>query len=145
MTAVLDVREVSKHFGDIRAVEGVSLKVMPGEIVSLIGPNGAGKTTVIRAILGLIRLRPRGHGAIYFKSARIDGLETEAIVRRGIAVVPEGARVFPEMSVLDNLNNEVKLWTTTPYRFLKRQASFHAGRWVSIENGDAVMVSSVGQ
>lgn len=47
--------------------------------------------------------------------------------------------------VLDNLNNEVKLWTTTPYRFLKRQASFHAGRWVSIENGDAVMVSSVGQ
>ncbi|MCT7665310.1 transglutaminase-like cysteine peptidase [Shinella kummerowiae] len=47
--------------------------------------------------------------------------------------------------ILDNLNNEVKLWTTTPYRYLKRQASFHAGRWVSIENGDAVMVSSVGQ
>ncbi len=47
--------------------------------------------------------------------------------------------------VLDNLNNEVKLWTETPYRYLKRQASFHAGRWVSIENGDAVMVSSVGQ
>lgn len=47
--------------------------------------------------------------------------------------------------VLDNLNNEVKLWTQTPYRYLKRQASFHAGRWVSIENGDAVMVSSVGQ
>jgi predicted transglutaminase-like cysteine proteinase len=47
--------------------------------------------------------------------------------------------------ILDNLNDEVKLWTTTPYRFLKRQASFHAGRWVSIENGDAVMVSSVGQ
>ena len=47
--------------------------------------------------------------------------------------------------ILDNLNSEVKLWTTTPYRYLKRQASFHAGRWVSIENGDAVMVSSVGQ
>ena len=47
--------------------------------------------------------------------------------------------------ILDNLNNEVKLWTQTPYRYLKRQASFHAGRWVSIENGDAVMVSSVGQ
>lgn len=47
--------------------------------------------------------------------------------------------------VLDNLNNDVKLWTETPYRYLKRQASFHAGRWVSIENGDAVMVSSVGQ
>ena len=47
--------------------------------------------------------------------------------------------------ILDNLNNEVKSWTETPYRYLKRQASFHAGRWVSIENGDAVMVSSVGQ
>ncbi|WP_460929225.1 transglutaminase-like cysteine peptidase [Shinella zoogloeoides] len=47
--------------------------------------------------------------------------------------------------ILDNLNNDVKLWTKTPYRYLKRQASFHAGRWVSIENGDAVMVSSVGQ
>ena len=47
--------------------------------------------------------------------------------------------------ILDNLNNEVKPWTTTPYRYLKRQASFNAGRWVSIENGDAVMVSSVGQ
>ena len=47
--------------------------------------------------------------------------------------------------ILDNLNDEVKLWTQTPYRYLKRQASFHAGRWVSIENGDAVMVSSVGQ
>ncbi|MBB5043106.1 transglutaminase-like cysteine peptidase [Shinella fusca] len=47
--------------------------------------------------------------------------------------------------ILDNLNNEVKLWTETPYRYLKRQASFNAGRWVSIENGDAVMVSSVGQ
>ncbi len=47
--------------------------------------------------------------------------------------------------ILDNLNNDVKLWTETPYRYLKRQASFHAGRWVSIENGDAVMVSSVGK
>ena len=47
--------------------------------------------------------------------------------------------------ILDNLNDEVRLWTETPYRYLKRQASFHAGRWVSIENGDAVMVSSVGQ
>jgi branched-chain amino acid transport system ATP-binding protein len=58
---------------------------------------------VIRAVLGLIPLRPRGRGAIHFKGERIDGLAPEEIVRRGIAVVPEGARVFPEMTVRDNL------------------------------------------
>ena len=100
---MLQLDDVEAGYGPLEVLRRVTLRVAAGEIVSLIGPNGAGKTTVIRAILGLIRLRPRAHGAIHFKGARIDGLETEAIVRRGIAVVPEGARVFPEMSVLDNL------------------------------------------
>ena len=100
---MLALDDVEAGYGPLQVLRRVTLRVAAGEIVSLIGPNGAGKTTVIRAILGLIRLRPRGDGAIHFKGARIDGLVTEAIVRRGIAVVPEGARVFPEMSVLDNL------------------------------------------
>jgi branched-chain amino acid transport system ATP-binding protein len=79
-----------------------ALRVDPGEIVSLIGPNGAGKSTVIKAIVGVVPLRRPG-GTISFKGERIDGLAPEEIVKRGIAVVPEGARVFPEMSVLDNL------------------------------------------
>ena len=92
---------VEAGYGQLQVLHRVTLSVAAGEIVSLIGPNGAGKTTVIRAVLGLIPLR-RG-GAIRFKGQRIDGLAPEDIVRRGIAVVPEGARVFPEMSVLDNL------------------------------------------
>jgi branched-chain amino acid transport system ATP-binding protein len=92
---------VDAGYGQLQVLHRVTLSVAAGEIVSLIGPNGAGKTTVIRAVLGLIPLR-RG-GAIRFKGQRIDGLAPEDIVRRGIAVVPEGARVFPEMSVLDNL------------------------------------------
>jgi branched-chain amino acid transport system ATP-binding protein len=99
---MLALENVEAGYGPLQVLRSVALRVAPGEIVSLIGPNGAGKTTVIRAVLGLIPLRP-GRGSIHFKGERIDGLAPEAIVRRGIAVVPEGARVFPEMTVLDNL------------------------------------------
>src|SRR5919109_3637843 len=101
--AMLALDDVEAGYGPLQVLRHVALRVAPGEIVSLIGPNGAGKTTVIRAILGLIPLRAHSRGAIHFKGERIDRLDTEHIVRRGIAVVPEGARVFPEMSVLDNL------------------------------------------
>ncbi|HEY7519119.1 MAG TPA: ABC transporter ATP-binding protein [Methylomirabilota bacterium] len=101
--ALLDLDGVDAGYGQLQVLHGVSLRVGSGEIVSLIGPNGAGKSTAIRAILGLVPLRPRSGGAIRFKGERIDGLAPEVIVRKGIAVVPEGARVFPEMSVLDNL------------------------------------------
>jgi branched-chain amino acid transport system ATP-binding protein len=100
---ILALESVDAGYGPLQVLHGVTLHVAPGEIVSLIGPNGAGKTTVIRAILGLIAVRPTSGGAIRFKGQRIDGLAPEHIVQRGIAVVPEGARVFPEMSVLDNL------------------------------------------
>jgi branched-chain amino acid transport system ATP-binding protein len=99
---LLALDDVDAGYGPLHVLHGVTLSVAPGEIVSLIGPNGAGKTTVIRAILGLIPLRS-GAGGIRFKGRRIDGLAPEQIVRLGVAVVPEGARVFPEMSVLDNL------------------------------------------
>jgi branched-chain amino acid transport system ATP-binding protein len=101
--AMLALDGVDAGYGHLQVLHGVTVRVAAGEIVSLIGPNGAGKTTVIRAILGLVPLRARSGGAIRFKEERIDGLAPELIVRKGIAVVPEGARVFPEMSVLDNL------------------------------------------
>ena len=102
--ALLAVEAVDAGYGGLQVLSGVTLRVAPGEIVSLIGPNGAGKTTVIKTILGVVPIRPgSGAGAIHFKGARIDGLAPEEIVRRGVAVVPEGARVFPEMSALDNL------------------------------------------
>ncbi len=101
---MLAVEAVDAGYGALQVLSGVTLRVAPGEIVSLIGPNGAGKTTVIKAILGVIPVRRRPvAGAIRFKGERIDGLAPEEIVKRGIAVAPEGARVFPEMTVLDNL------------------------------------------
>ncbi len=97
---MLEVDTLDAGYGALEVLHGVSLAVAEGEVVSLVGPNGAGKTTVIKTIVGLIRPR---RGRIRFQGEPIDGLAPEQIVGRGISVVPEGARVFPEMSVLDNL------------------------------------------
>ena len=99
---MLQLESVDAGYGALQVLWDVTLTVGRGEIVSLIGPNGAGKTTVIRTILGIVRARG-GHARVRYKGERIDGLPPEEIVTRGIAVVPEGARVFPEMTVLDNL------------------------------------------
>ena len=103
-TPMLVVERVDAGYGPLQVLHGVTLRVAAGEIVSLIGPNGAGKTTVIKTILGLVPVsRRQGGGTIRFKGDPLDGLTPEEIVKRGIAVVPEGARVFPEMTVFENL------------------------------------------
>jgi branched-chain amino acid transport system ATP-binding protein len=97
---VLELADVHTYYGNIRALRGLSLSVERGEIVTLIGANGAGKTTTLRTILGLVRPR-RGH--VNFNGQRLDTLATDRIVRLGIAQSPEGRRIFPRMSVLENL------------------------------------------
>jgi branched-chain amino acid transport system ATP-binding protein len=97
---MLDVRGISVSYGPLTAVRNLSLSVADGAIVSLIGSNGAGKTTTMKAIIGL---RPLSGGEIYFDGERIDGVSAARRVGRGIALSPEGRRVFPQMSVLDNL------------------------------------------
>jgi branched-chain amino acid transport system ATP-binding protein len=96
---VLD--DVHVYYGNIAAVKGLSLQVMPREIVTLIGSNGAGKSTTLRTISGL--LRPR-KGTVFFAGARIDGVPAHEIVRLGIAQAPEGRRIFPRMTVAENLD-----------------------------------------
>jgi branched-chain amino acid transport system ATP-binding protein len=102
---MLSVEALNVSYGRLQVLWGLTLRVEAGEVVSVIGPNGAGKTTLMKTIVGL--LKPwgagRGAGGIAFKGRRIDGLRPEAIARLGIAVVPEGAKVFPEMTVLENL------------------------------------------
>ena len=101
---MLRVEAINVAYGALQVLWDVSVEVGEGEVVSVIGPNGAGKTTLIKTIVGLLRPRAdHGGGRISFRGRRIDGLAPEEIVRQGIAVVPEGARVFPEMTVLDNL------------------------------------------
>jgi len=100
---MLKAEAINVAYGPLQVLWEVSVEVGAGEVVSVIGPNGAGKTTLIKTIVGLLRPGPNGGGRITFRGRRIDGLAPQEIVRQGIAVVPEGARVFPEMTVLDNL------------------------------------------
>jgi branched-chain amino acid transport system ATP-binding protein len=98
--ALLEVQEVESFYGRVRALNGVSLQVRQGEIVTLIGSNGAGKTTTLRTISGL--LRP-AKGRVVFEGADITRTPAHEIVRLGICHAPEGRRLFARMSVLDNL------------------------------------------
>jgi len=97
---MLEVKGIDVFYGDLQALWDVSLNVKEGELVSIIGPNGAGKTTLLKTIMGL--LRPR-KGSINFLGQEITKLKPHRIVELGIGVVPEGRRIFPYMSVYDNL------------------------------------------
>ena len=97
----LDVKDIHVFYGSIEAVKGMSFHVNQGEIVCLIGANGAGKTTTLRTVSGL--LRP-GEGAIFYEEQRLDLLPAHEIVGLGVAQSPEGRRIFPRMSVQENLD-----------------------------------------
>lgn len=96
----LKIDNLSVSYGGINAVKGVSLDIPKGKIITLIGSNGAGKSTILRSIAGLVK--PKS-GAITFKGQNITGIMPDKIVRSGITLVPEGRRVFPNLTVLENL------------------------------------------
>ncbi len=98
--AMLDIKDINVYYGAIHAIKGISLSVDEGEIVTLIGANGAGKSTTLRTISGL--LKPKT-GSINFLGNNIAGMPAHKIVREGISQVPEGRRIFAEMSVQENL------------------------------------------
>ena len=98
--ASLVVESVHAYYGHIHALHGISLSVEEGEIVTLIGANGAGKSTTLKTISGFLRPRP---GKVLLDGAPIGGLAPHDITRRGICMVPEGRRIFPRMTVLENL------------------------------------------
>ncbi len=98
--AMLEVKDLAVHYGVIQAIKGVSFEVNQGEIIALIGANGAGKTTILQTISGLI---PSSSGTITFKDKDITKTPGHKIVYMGMAQVPEGRRVFSQLSVLQNL------------------------------------------
>ena len=98
--AILELNDIHVYYGAIHALKGVSLNVRAGEIVTLIGANGAGKSTTLRAINGLNRPR---QGSIRFQGDDITTATPHTIVKRGIAQSPEGRRLFPRMTVTENL------------------------------------------
>lgn len=97
---MLKLENISAAYGAVQALEGVSIEVPEGGFVCLLGANGAGKTTTLNCISGVVPIKT---GSITFNGERIDGIGVEGVVRRGIAQVPEGREIFPEMSVADNL------------------------------------------
>ena len=101
----LEARNLTVHYGTIQALNNISLVVNEGEIVAMIGPNGAGKSTALKAICGLLK-ETGGEiksGDVFFMGESIKNIPTYALVKKGISLVPEGRRVFPTMSVFENL------------------------------------------
>ncbi|MBI3327629.1 MAG: ABC transporter ATP-binding protein [Nitrospinae bacterium] len=105
---MLELQDVHAYYGNIHALKGLTLRVEKGEIVTLIGANGAGKSTTIRTISGL--LHPR-RGEIFLEGHRLDRLPPHQIVQRGVAQAPEGRRIFPRLTVVENL--EMGAYTRT--------------------------------
>lgn len=102
---MLRINKINVFHGDVQALWDVSLWIEEREIVTIVGPNGAGKTTLLRTVVNLNHPQRNDslEEGIFFRGNRIDRLSPEETIRLGIAIVPEGSRVFPEMSVLDNL------------------------------------------
>ncbi len=100
MSNILEIKNLSVHFGGIKAVDGISMDIPEGKIIALIGANGAGKSTILRSVSGIVK--PQG-GEILFGGESLIGKTPDAIVNRGITLVPEGRRVFPNLTVLENL------------------------------------------
>lgn len=97
---MLEAKDLVLEYGGVRALNGMSFAANTGEVTAVVGSNGAGKTTLMNAICGLVKL---ASGEIRLDGARINGLEPDEIVRRGISLVPEGRELFPKLSVLENL------------------------------------------
>ncbi len=98
--ALLELRNVTSFYGNVQALKGISLSVEKGEVVTLLGANGAGKSTTLRTISGLIQATA---GEVLFEGQAVQRLSAEAIVRLGIAHVPEGRRIFPGLTVTENI------------------------------------------
>ena len=100
MSNILEVRDLTVSYGGIQAVRGISFDVPEGQVVTLIGANGAGKSSTLRSIVSLVKA---SGGSIRFRGNELKGSTTENIVKQGITLVPEGRRVFVNLTVQENL------------------------------------------
>ena len=134
---VLQIKDLQISYGGIEAVRGISFNVKAGEVVTLIGANGAGKSSTLRAISGLVK--PKA-GTVIFEGEDITGKDSNAIVSKGLMMVPEGRRIFPNLTVLENLkigaylrNDDLEADLETVYGYFPRlkERSWQAGGTLS--------------
>lgn len=97
---ILELKNVTAHYGRIKALKGISLKVFPGEIVSIIGANGAGKSTTLMTICNVV---PPSAGDVFYMGERINAVPSDKLPERGLCQVPEGRRIFPRLTIEENL------------------------------------------
>ncbi len=136
--AMLEVKDINVYYGAIHAIKGISLAVEEGEIVTLIGANGAGKSTTLRTISGL--LKPKT-GEINFLNKNIAGMPAHKIVHEGISQVPEGRRIFAEMTVLENL--ELGAFTRTDKDEIQNDLKRVFGRFPRLEERKAQLAGTL--
>ncbi len=144
---MLEIRDLHVSYGQVEAVRGVSLVLMPGQIVSVIGPNGAGKTTLLGAAMGLLP----SAGTLSFEGQDLHALDVEARVERGLCLVPEKRELFGELSVLDNLmlgaysrslaRPELKRRLDSVYGRFPRLAERRAQRADTLSGGERQMLA----
>jgi len=120
---MLEIKSIDAYYGETKVLWNISLNVRQGELLAIIGPNGAGKTTIMCTIMGL--LAPK-RGTIFYEGEKIDHLPPYNIVKKGIALVPEGRRLFPKLTVLENLEigNYLKNIRTFRQDLLKQTFEF---------------------
>ncbi|MBE8950362.1 MAG: ABC transporter ATP-binding protein [Quinella sp. 3Q1] len=135
---MLEVKDINVYYGAIHAIKGISLAVEEGEIVTLIGANGAGKSTTLRTISGL--LKPKT-GEINFLNKNIAGMPAHKIVHEGISQVPEGRRIFAEMTVLENL--ELGAFTRTDKDEIQNDFKMVFGRFPRLEERKAQLAGTL--
>jgi len=99
-TPILEFKNVDTYYGNIQVLYDINFKIYPGELVCLLGGNASGKSTTLKTILGVCKVKK---GAVKLRGEHINGLPTKKIIARGVAIVPENRRIFPRMSVLENL------------------------------------------
>ncbi|MFO8048292.1 MAG: ABC transporter ATP-binding protein [Desulfosudaceae bacterium] len=152
MGALLEIKNIETYYDLICAVRGASFAVEKGSITAILGSNGAGKTTILKTVMGLIEDQP-DKGTITFEGHRIDGRDTDQIVRRGISYVPEGREVFEELTVRENLlmgaytrrdKQEIKSDFERVYNYFPvlRQRS---GQWAGTLSGGEQQMLAIGR
>ena len=146
---MLTVQNIETHYGASQALFGISLNVRNGEVVTLIGRNGMGKTTSINSIMGIT---PITRGSIFFEDVQIEHLESFKINRKGIALVPEGRQVFPNLTVRENLvatsanrNNHTSPWNLNKILDLFPQLSARINSMANLLSGGEQQMLAIGR
>jgi len=146
---LLTVQNIETHYGASQALFGISMNVRNGEVVTLIGRNGMGKTTSMNSIMGIT---PITQGGIFFENVRIEHLESFEINRKGIALVPEGRQVFPNLTVRENLvaiaanrNNHTSPWNLNKILDLFPQLSARIDSMANLLSGGEQQMLAIGR